>query len=581
MVESPLEAAEVAQGGMPGSTRAVPVVAVLGAILLSAVSSRPAASQGARPAFEEVSAAVGLNFVHDNGASGALYLPEIMGPGGALLDYDRDGDLDVYLVQGHRLGPGKSAGAIDRLYRNDALPSDGPPGDRFRFVDVTATSGIVPSDYGIGAATGDFDNDGWMDLYISNLGANQLLRNNGDGTFSDATIQAGVEEDRWSVTATFFDYDRDGWLDLWVVNYLDFQIARRKHCLSPTGAADYCDPNAYEPVTDSLFRNRGDGTFERVSSKAGIDRQAGAGLGVVAADFNNDGWLDVYVTNDGMPNQLYVNGGDGTFREDALFAGCAVSGEGASEASMGAAAADLDNDGDEDLFLTHLTKETNTLYVNDGSGFFKDGTEIAKLGVPSWNFTGFGTGFLDFDADGWLDLLVVNGAVTFFASGNERRLDQPNQLYRNLDGRRFEPAEAETGVFAVEEVSRGALLGDIDGDGDTDAIVLNNAGSARVLLNRRADGREWLGLRVLGKGSRRDLLGARVELRRSSGASLWRRIHSDGSYASAGDPRSVFGLGGSADLQPPQELIVHAPGGRVVRLGEPPAGRYLEVFVSD
>ncbi len=342
-------------------------------VLLGSMATASLAGRVPEAAFADATEAAGLDFVHENGATGELYTPEIMGPGGALIDYDRDGDLDAYLIQGHRLGAntGEVVTSVDRLYRNDLhFPTGESAGESargaVRFADVTVTAGLSPTAYGMGVATGDYDNDGWPDLYLANLGSNELRRNNGDGTFSDVTDEAGVDDPRWSVTAAFFDYDEDGWLDLWVVNFVDFTLDNAKTCVNPAGTVDYCAPAAYTPVTDSLFHNRGDGTFERVSSRAGIDREARPGLGAVAADFDNDGWLDLYVANDGMPNQLYLNNGDGTFREDALLAGCSVNSEGASEASMGTVAADFDNDGDEDLFLTHLTKETNTLYLNDG-----------------------------------------------------------------------------------------------------------------------------------------------------------------------------------------------------------------------
>lgn len=550
------------------------VTAGIAVASLAVLAPRVAATE---TVFEDVSSMSGLDFVHDNGATGALYLPEIMGPGGALLDYDRDGDLDVYLVQGHRLDSAMRPAARDRLYRNDSAPGQDPS---FVFVDVTDRAGIVSSAYGIGAATGDYDNDGWVDLYVANLGSNQLLRNNGDGTFSDRTATAGADDPRWSVTSSFLDFDADGWLDLWVVNYLDFNVARRRHCLSPTGAPDYCDPNAYEPVADLLLRNRGDGSFQPVTSDSGFAIQPAPGLGVVAADFNRDGLVDVYVTNDGMPNQLYLNGGDGTFSEDAAFAGCAVSGEGASEASMGVTASDLDNDGDEDLFMTHLNKETNTLYLNDGGGFFTDATDAARLGVPSWNYTGFGIAALDFDLDGLLDLMVVNGAVTFFAGGAERRLEQVDQLYRNLDGRSFAPVEAGAGGLGAPAVSRGLLAGDVDNDGDADALVLNNGAAVRVLRNRLGVREGWVGVEVLSYEAGSALFGATAKLWEGEGAALHRRAHTDGSYASAGDPRMLFGLGRFGDPSSSAELTVRAPGRGAVRFVGPPAGRYLRTYLA-
>ena len=538
-----------------------------------------------RQVFTEEAAARGLDFVHFNGMSGELYFVEMNGAGAALFDYDHDGDLDIYLVQGAMLGPGKtSAGAAlpaplppgDRLYRNELVPSG-----ELRFTDVTGESGIDARGYGMGVATGDFDNDGWVDLYVTNFGSNQLWRNNGDGTFADVTAAAGVDDARWSVPAIFLDYDRDGWLDLYVGNYVDFTIAGHQTCPTVSGARDYCGPLAYHAESDRLFRNLGgdaggpnqDGAnrggaaaggrgpkttapgatvrFEDVSASTGLRAAPGAALGAVAGDFDLDGWPDLYVANDQMRNFMWMNpgasSGAGSFREEALMAGTAVNEEGQPEASMGVAAGDVDNDGDEDLFMTHITRETNTLYLNDGSGFFADATIAAELGAASWEYTGFGTGLFDYDNDGLLDLLVVNGAVRIIEAlardNDPHPLHQRNQLFHNLGGRFEEVSERSGAVFASSEVSRGAAFGDIDNDGDTDVLVTNNAGPVRLLINHVGQERHWLGLDLHGTAGDRPMLGARVGLRRPGRPTLWRRVGTGGSYASAGDPRVLFGLG--------------------------------------
>jgi hypothetical protein len=536
------------------------------------------------PRFTEAAAAAGLDFVHFNGMSGELYLAEIMGAGAGLFDYDNDGDLDVYLVQGGMLGPGKTlADAVlppppgrvlrDRLFRNDLVVGEGGE-RRLHFTDVTEAAGIRAEGYGMGVAAGDFDNDGFTDLYVTNFGANQLLRNNGDGTFSDATERSGTGDPGWSVSAAFVDYDRDGWLDLYVGDYVKLDLAKQKHCYSTSSALDYCTPLVYEPYRDRLYHNRGDGSFEDVSDSAGITRAFGAALGVVAADFNGEGWPDIYVADDASPNQLWINQGNGTFRDDAMMAGAAVNMEGAAEGSMGVDAADFDGDGDMDVFLTHLTGETDTLYVNDGQGWFEDRTISVGLAAPSEAYTGFGTGWYDFDNDGWLDLFVANGAVAIKALSNTSNpfpLQQTNQLFRNEGGRGFSEVSADAGpAFRLSEVSRGAAFGDVDNDGDTDILVTNNSGPVRLLRNQTGSPANWLGLRVVdAKG--RDALGARVEVRGAPDPPLWRRVHSDGSYASASDPRVLIGLG---TRRAPPIVLVHWPEGGVEEWRKLPLKRY-------
>jgi len=521
--------------------------------------------------FADWSEDVGFDFHFFNGATGEIYLVEIMGSGGGLVDFDNDGDLDLYVVQGRTLAPGKSVDdavvpvrhpvpLTDRLYRNDLTIH--PDGSRsLRFIDVTASMGHASTEYGIGVATGDYDNDGWTDLFVTNFGPNKLLRNKGDGSFVDVTEQAGLAKDDWSSSSAFLDFDRDGWLDLYVANYLDHQVEKRIHCLSPTGAKDYCDPDAYQPASDVLFLSRGDGTFEDVSARSGIDEVERTGLGVVTADFDKDGWLDLYIANDGMQNQLLLNNQDGSFRDDTLLAGCAVNAEGDQEASMGVDAADFDNDGDEDIFLTHYQKETNTLYLNDGTALFDDVTQASGLGSRSWNFTSFGTRFLDFDNDSLLDLAVVSGAVTFFTNGSTDNLAQTNQLFKNLDGRQFSEVTENAGTaFHLGDVSRGAAFGDLDNDGDTDVVVFNNSEPSRLLINQEGSKGNWLGLRLVGKTAPRDMLGAWVELRQPGAPTQWRRVRTDGSFASANDPRLLFGL---ADRTSPAAARVTWPSGLV------------------
>jgi hypothetical protein len=551
---------ETRLGRSTAASIAIPAwVGALGCANDGTTSSRTEIGPDRVEPFAEVPAEAGLDFVHFNGMSGERYMAEMMGPGGALLDYDSDGDLDILLLQGHMLGDGKTledadippAGPLrDRLYRND-LEVAGDAGD-LRFTEVTGQSGLDSDGYGMGVCTGDYDNDGDVDLYIANFGANRMYRNDGNGTFTDVTAVSGTDDGRFSVPCAFLDYDRDGWLDLYVGNYVAHRIASNKRCYADPGYLDYCGPKAYDSEPDRLFRNRGNGTFEDVTRRAGLGSTYGAALGAIPADFDGDGWIDLYVANDGAPNQLWLNRGDGTFHDDALLGGCAVNRDGAPEASMGVDAADFDNDGDEDLFMSHLSKETNTVYVNDGGGLFEDATVRTGLGAPSFGYTGFGAGWLDFDNDGWLDVLVVNGAVVLIEQqlqrGDPYPLHQRNQLFRNTSRGGFEDVSALSGrAFERSEVSRGAAFGDVDNDGDTDVLIVNNSGPARLLVNAVGQDRHWIGLHLLTAGGR-DALGAWVGVFTTDGASRWRRARSAGSYGSANDPRVLIGLGDAGDI---------------------------------
>ena len=526
--------------------------------------------------FTERAVESGLDFTHFNGAAGQVYFPEIMTGGVGLFDYDNDGDLDAYLVQGQMLG--ESSGTSEALfpppgplplkgslYRNDlTLQRDGSR--LLRFTDVTDESRLEVDGYGMGVAAGDIDNDGWVDLYLTHYGPNQLFRNNGDGTFADISQQSGTDDPQWSVSAAFVDYDRDGWLDLYVANYVSYNVDTSRTCTTSAGAPDYCSPQVYPSQPDRLYRNRGDGTFADVTATALVGGEFGPGLGVATADFNGDGWLDIYVANDGEENQLWLNQRDGRFRNDGVLSGVSVNAEGQREAGMGVVAGDLDGDGDEDLFVTHLSSETNTVYLNDGTGLFADRSAVSGLGPPSLISTGFGTAWIDIDNDGRLDNLVVNGAVGVIRNwlppesrslvqGVEERNEvypygQPNQLFRNVGDVRFEDVTSRAGeTFGLPEVSRGAAVGDVDNDGDVDVVVTNTNGPVRLFLNDIGNRNHWLGLSLVGTASvgARNMLGARVEVKQANGPTLWRRVHTDGSYASTNDPRVLFGLGSTSE----------------------------------
>jgi len=534
--------------------------------------------------FDERAADAGIDFVHFNGMSGEYYYPEIMAPGLGLLDYDNDGDLDLYLVQGQMLGRNKTIemavfpprGPLrDRFFRNDLTVGAG--GERtLRFTEVTGQTGIDIRTYGMGVAAADVDNDGFIDIYRTGLTEGVLLHNNGNGTFTDVTARSGTaNKGGWGVSASFVDIDRDGWLDLYVGNYLLYTFEGDIDCLAVTGQHDYCPPNSYRPQPDKLYRNRGNGTFVDVTRTALQGGAYGPALGVSTADFDNDGWIDIYVGNDGMPNQLWMNQRNGTFKDMAFLNGAAVNGAGNSEASMGIDAGDFDNDGDEDLFVTNWLAQMNILYQNAGNGVFEDRKAASGLGAPSLAKTGFGTAWFDYDNDSWLDLITLNGSVSMIEAQARAKDPFPlrmlNQLYRNLGNGRFEDVSAKGGEpFTLLDVSRGAAFGDIDNDGDVDVAVGTTAGPTRLFINNVGNRSHWVGLRLTGiKG--RDMVGARVTIQRRAGSALMRRSRSDGSYASANDPRVLVGLGPSAD---PVTVRVQWPDGKSEEWTDVPADRW-------
>ena len=533
------------------------------AIALSALTAWATAAEP----FTDVAAAVGLDFVHDNGMVGETWLVEIMGAGVGLLDFDGDGRLDLWLVQGGPLvGRSEAPPAhlpCDRLFRN--VTKDG----EIAFVDATASSGLCASRYGMGIATGDIDNDGDLDVFLANFGPNQLIENLGDGRFRDITPSATFAGNRWSVSASFADFDGDGLSDLYVANYVEFSLADHEPCRGDGGEPSYCSPEIYPPARDRLFRNLGDGGFTDVGDASGID-QSGAALGVVTEDFDADGDLDIYVANDMTDNLLWINDGRGRFENTALLAGVAVNGDGNVEASMGVDAEDFDGDCDVDLFMTHLAVQTNTLYVNDGTGWFTDRSNATGIAPASTPFTGFGGGWFDADNDGDFDVFSANGAVTAIPGQSPGPLDLPlrqrNQLWLNDGSGRY--AEIPGGAaMRPEEVSRGTAFGDLDNDGDTDILVTNNRGGPRLYRND-VGGTHWIGITL-----------ANSPGKPANGGLVWlddapcprRRVATDGSYASANDERILFGLGGESRQR---HVHVRWPDGVRERFGPLTTGRY-------
>ena len=607
-------------------------------LLLAAAAVASAASNPAPQTwFVEKSSAVGLDFVHYNGMTGKLYYPEMTGGSVALLDYDNDGDLDVYFGQGtlyfedtkeQSVLPSRYPHPVtDRLYRNDLRTKvdDKVTTGPLRFTDVTTKAGLAAFGNNMGVVTADVNNDGWVDLYLTNVEENVLLLNNGDGTFKDFTEASGTGSDRWSAAASFFDYDRDGWLDLMIGDYVEFRKATVKQCSGGTGAVDYCGPQSYPPLDNKLLRNVGDGKFEDVTVKALVDAAAGSTLGLVSADFDADGWIDIYVANDLMANDLWINQKNGTFLNDAMFMGAAVDEQGYAQASMGVVAGDLNGDGTEDLFMAHLAAEMNTLYTNDGTGMFEDGSRDSGLGMPSWEFTGFGAGLGDFNNDGLMDLYLANGAVkrveAQMRNKEKHPLRETNLLFRGVSPGSFEEVPAASRVDVVHsEVSRGVGVGDLDNDGALDLVVANNAGQARLLHNVGTQG-DWIGFAVKmevprievatksasdrsAAGSsvasaaesadstktrksptKRDALGARVSLHwqvvspatSPARSPMVRRVRTDGSFASARDPRVHFGLG---EASAPDWIEVVWPDGSHERFGDVAVGRYSELVAG-
>ncbi|HEV2348471.1 MAG TPA: CRTAC1 family protein [Terriglobia bacterium] len=522
-------------------------------------------SSTAGPIFRDIAPEVGLNFHHFNGATGKYYMPEIMGSGVALFDYDNDGDLDVYLVQGTTLDdrgkllfpPRAGWKPGNRLFRNQLAETG-----KLQFTDVTEQAGVGHVGYGMGVAVGDYDNDGFQDLYVTNFGHNVLYHNNGDGTFTDVTKQAGVDDQRWSTCAAWFDYDGDGLLDLFVGNYVDFTVKGNKQCFTSTGEIDYCTPVAYQAVPSRLFKNLGNGKFQDVTESSGIGSSYGPALGVVCADFNGDGRMDLYVANDTAANRLWLNQGNGTFRESALEAGVAFSADGLPKAGMGVSAEDVENDGFEDILVTNLMGEGATLFHNNGKAQFDDVTAQYGLAAETFGFTGFGTQWFDYDNDGWLDLFIANGAVTRMEAerGNPYPFAQKKLLFHN-EGRakRFRQTSTEGGpAFQIAEVTRGAAFGDIDNDGAIDILITNNNGPARLLRNLVGSRQHWLQVKLEGDKNNRFGVGARVAVLRQGQPPQWRWAHTDSSYLSASDIRVHFGLGKDPQLE---GVMVHWPGG--------------------
>ena len=526
--------------------------------------------------FTDVTAASGIAFTQANSATPEKYLIETMGGGVALFDYDGDGRLDVFFTNGARLqnpmppaaNPDKSDRQFwNRLYRQQPDHT---------FTDVTekaGVSGAAQNRYGMGVATGDYDNDGHVDLYVTGYGANTLYRNNGDGTFADVTARAGVAGGGWSASAGFVDYDNDGRLDLFVTRYVKWTFPTNGRCgENRPGLRAYCHPDNYDGLANLLFHNEGNGTFADVSANAGVANPAGKGLGVAFADYDDDGFVDVYVANDSVQSFLYRNDAGKAFTEVGLLAGVGFTDDGKVFAGMGTDFADYDNDGRPDLIVTDLSNERYRLFHHNGDGTFRDATGQSGVGGATLPFSGWSTRFVDYDNDGWKDVFVAQGHVmdTIETTSPNLKYRQPPLLLRNQAGRftRVTPGE----VFDREWAGRGAAFGDLDDDGDVDVVLSNVGEPAVVLRNDGGNGRKWLRIALAGTRSNRDGIGARVKVVSASGRAQHFTVSTAVGYLSASDKRLLVGLGDDASAR---RVEIRWPSGAVQTFDDVAAGRTL------
>ena len=503
---------------------------LLSLVLIESSLTQDTSPLSVTPIFSDVTKELGIDFIDANGESGRKYFIEPLGRGLALFDYDNDEDLDLYLVNGSDLPRVASKkGATNVLYRNDYG----------KYTDVTKEASVGDFRYGNGCCAGDYNNDGFADLYVTNYGKNILYKNNGDGSFVDVTDQTGVGGSQFSSGCAFFDYDVDGYLDLYVVNYVQFDTESNPEC-THQDIPVYCTPEALNAEADILYRNNGDGTFTDVTEIAGITAPAGKGLGVVCGDVDNDGDIDVFIANDTTPDILYYNNGNGTFTEDALFSGVALSEEGRPYSGMGANFGDYDNDGFLDIVITNFQDQVNNIYHNEHDKYFKDVSFPIGIGAKSLPYLAWGVDFVDLNNDGWLDLFVANGHL----DDNIEDYDpvgtyvQPNQLFMNKKGDTFE----EVDLALPHKVSRGTAFGDIDNDGDLDIVVANLKDSPTVIRNENGNSQNWLTVKLIGTHCAKDAIGARVTVMTDNLTQI-REVKSGSGYLSQNDMRLHFGLG--------------------------------------
>lgn len=494
--------------------------------------------------FEEIAAKAGLKYITANGNTENKNQPQTMVAGVALFDYDGDGYLDVYLIGGAAIPSLKKETPAywNRLFHNNR---DGT------FTDVTEKAGLAGAGYGSGVAIGDYDNDGWPDVFVANVTGNQLFHNNGDGTFTDVTAKAGVGgallngKKMWSVGAGWFDYNNDGLLDLFVVNYCVWEVNKDPYCRVKEGVRGYCHPKYYAPTHNTLYRNNGDGTFTDVSEETGIAKSFGKGMSVAFADYDGDGYLDAFVANDTTQNFLFHNLKGKKFEEVGLIAGIGYAPDGIARSSMGSDFRDVNNDGLPDIWHTAVEREEFPLFINVGRGQFDDRTAASGLGKTS-TMSGWGNGMVDFDNDGWKDLFVARANVMDNVSEADptRRYPEPNSVFRNLGNGKFEDVSAMAGPdFQLEAAHRGVAFGDLDNDGRVDMVVSVLDGPAKIFHNISENKNHWILLKLLGTKSNRMGLGAQIHIVTEDGKSQWNEATTAVGYASSSDPRVHFGLG--------------------------------------
>jgi hypothetical protein len=528
------------------------------------VASKDASKDAGCPVvFADVAASVGLRFQHDRGATREHQLPETMGSGVAWLDYDNDGWMDLYVVQSGPFPPNGSPKAQDRLFHNNGNGT---------FTDVTEKAGLHDTAYGMGAIAADYDNDGSVDLFVTNFGGNILYHNNGDGTFTDITEKAGVRGSGWSTSAAFADFDGDGLLDLFVVRYLDYSIEKNYFCGdSAKGTRDYCDPRLYPPITNLLFRNNGDGTFTDVSESSGIAASRGKGLGVVVTDVDDDGKPDVYVANDTTMNFLFHNLGNMRFEDISLISGAGLGSAGVAFGGMGVSSGDMDGDGQPDLMVANFEAEPNSFFRNLGSGVFEDASSVSGFGPPHLNFSGFGLNLFDAANAGRLDVFIANGHVV-----ERPRLqgvtyaERPFLMWNDGKGKFIERGCGEP--FRRALVGRGSAAADYDNDGNVDISVSNSGGPLQLLRNSGGRG-NWIGLVLRGTKSNRQGIGAKVTLETNLSRQV-REVKAGDSYLSSSDPRVHFGLGEAKEIR---RIEIRWPSGTVQAVSGLKPGGYRQI----